>query len=237
MMKPIRASVISVIAIAAALTGCDRNTSENDHSTASVSSASASSTAPNVPNLVTEQTAGKPPLKLKLGEPASFTKGGATLTLTPKTVELTKGPIGNVDEVDKKFDCGQWWTVSLELKIDVQANSTWNSWMLHFNAPMPIAGRVHEFEGHYIGNDDSPNGVITDSPEDIANQLNKAAYDFDADRKQEFHRTLTGVDHAAACKEENGQRVPSDEKPTALDWSLEIGDSKQGFTQLAIWLV
>ena len=233
-----RLTALALAALAClAMSGCDRR---GDGQAADTSAAHApdGSTAPSQANLATPETAGTPAFQLKFGQPASFAKGGVTITVAPKTLDPVEGvPAGLEDDV---FNCGSWWKLTYDLMVDAQPNSTWKGWFAEFVGPDALASMKtasSSYGGRY--GDIYMRGGQPEDPASQGHFISKAANDYTKDPKAAFHRSGTVVQYFATCvyDTKTDKDSPSGKPPVGLVWNqaLEKGQDADKRPDVAVW--
>ncbi|EFV12457.1 hypothetical protein [Segniliparus rugosus] len=232
-----RLTALALAALAAlAVSGCDRRGGGQAADTKA--SASGSTAAASQANLATPETAGKPAFQLKFGQPASFAKGGVTITVVPKTLDPVDGvPAGLADDV---FNCGSWWKLTYDLTVDAQADSTWKGWYVEFIGPSALQSMKtasSSYGGRY-----GDTYIRGGQPEDPASQghfVSKAANDYTKDPKAAFQRSGAVVQYFATCvyNSETKQHLPSGKPPVGVVWNqeLEKGQGMDKRPDVAVW--
>jgi hypothetical protein len=229
-----RNTAAAALALAALLAaGCQRGGNESPTGTGTVvvEPATATTTAPK--NLVTPETAGKPVLNLKLGEPVSFRKGGITLTITAKSLEKLDGDPPDLS--DSKESCGVWWKVAEQIVVDAEPNATWKNWAVDLSV-------MEAFQKSPDGGKDQMVAVADPGtgPDRIINQTLPAEAEREKKPSVPFHKTLETKEYYGMCGQDSDFNLtgkPSGLEPLGVD--LGIANMHEGTikpTTIARWL-
>lgn len=124
----VRGSVALLAAWGLLLAGCDRGKlapKAPDGATGSAGAASAAPTAPS--DAITWETAGNPLKMLKIGDSATYTVAGLTVTIRVNSFQ----PVSDYPKVldEDGSSCGSWWLATLTTTFSAK-NLRWKDWTL-----------------------------------------------------------------------------------------------------------
>ncbi|MGL6234943.1 MAG: hypothetical protein ACRC20_06325 [Segniliparus sp.] len=233
-MKNNVAVPLALMALLAA--GCQRGGAASPTGTTNTGNSTPASAAPAPKNLVTPETAGKPVLNLKLGEPVAFRKGGITLTLIAKSFEKLDGDPPDQTDFLKKESCGVWWKLSEEIVVDAEPNATWSNWAVD-----SLGGFIGFQRG--TGGEGFAHIPVTDpgtGPDRIINVTVPAEAERRAHPDTPFHKTLESKEYYGMCGTDHDGELtgqPSGLEPLGVD--AKIGNIPEGTlkpTTIARWL-
>ncbi|ADG99360.1 hypothetical protein Srot_2931 [Segniliparus rotundus DSM 44985] len=241
MNRRYRLAIPALLAVAAALASCQRGVEQPTPTSTALASSTASPvpSAASPPNLVTPDTANKPILRLKLGDSASFRKGGVTVTVTPGKAEKLDAPpkVGKIDGKDPYGNCGSWIALPVHIVVDAEARAEWDGWYEYVEAPDGLYDERTFGEGDEVQYAETADTAGTTEPDDVNGNIYKTGTQWIGKGKP-LHWDFTGRNYLMACKavpEESSNYVPTDQPLTGYVWQMDIGKNPSGNTPIAIW--
>ncbi|MGL6234288.1 MAG: hypothetical protein ACRC20_02990 [Segniliparus sp.] len=127
----LRSSIALLATAGLVLAGCDRGKSDPSASSGTAGSSSAASTNPATPSdAITWETAGNPLKVLKIGDSATYTVAGLTITIRVNSFQPAPDYPKILDEEsDTNDSCGSYWLAALTTTFSAK-NLTWKDWTL-----------------------------------------------------------------------------------------------------------
>ncbi|MGL6234431.1 MAG: hypothetical protein ACRC20_03720 [Segniliparus sp.] len=226
MMKLIapRRSVALLVAAGLVLAGCDRGKLNPSVPSSVGGSSNAASTTPTVPqDAITWEAAGNPLKVLKIGDSATYTVAGLTITIRINSFQPAPDYPKILDEESGTNDnCGSYWLAALTTTFSAK-NLTWKDWTL-----TPVSALHARYGDPKINDSTNPDhGYIQgyDSTHEPDAEPD-AALKVKTDRfgKTDFPSvTFNSKAYFANCDDhpnDQGKHEVSTKPPVGLEWSV-----------------
>ena len=220
----LRGSVTLFAAAVLVLTGCDRGKLNPILPSDAAGSSIVASTSPTAPSdAITWETAGKPLKVLKIGDSATYTVAGLTVTIRVNSFQPVLDYPKILDEESNTNDsCGSYWLATLTTTYSAK-NLTWKDWTL-----TPVSSLHARYGDSKINDSTNPDHGYTTSadsthqPDDAILASLKVATDRMG--KTDFPPiTFDSKAYFENCDDhpnKEGKEGVSSKPPIGLEWSV-----------------